>query len=53
MRELQIGRVYRHFKGDYYLAEGIAQDSESAGSVSSTGSSMATADCGFVRWKCF
>lgn len=29
MRELQIGRVYRHFKGDYYLAEGVAQDSES------------------------
>ncbi len=22
MRELQIGRVYRHFKGDYYLVEG-------------------------------
>ena len=28
MRELQIGRVYRHFKGDYYLVEGIANDSE-------------------------
>ena len=22
MQELQIGRVYRHFKGDYYLAYG-------------------------------
>ena len=28
MRELQIGRVYRHFKGDYYLVEGVAQHSE-------------------------
>ena len=24
MRELMIHRVYRHFKGDYYLVEGIA-----------------------------
>lgn len=29
MQELQIGRVYRHFKGDYYLVEGLAHDSES------------------------
>ena len=28
MRELHIGRVYRHFKGDYYLVEGVANDSE-------------------------
>ena len=28
MRELQIGRVYRHFKGDYNLVEGVANDSE-------------------------
>ena len=28
MRELQIHRVYRHFKGDYYLVEGIARSSE-------------------------
>ena len=28
MRELQIWRVYRHFKGDYYLVEGVANDSE-------------------------
>lgn len=28
MQELQIGRVYRHFKGDYYLAEALAYDSE-------------------------
>ena len=25
---IQIGRVYRHFKGDYYLVEGVAQHSE-------------------------
>ena len=30
MQELQIGRVYRHFKGDYYLVEGVAQDSETS-----------------------
>ena len=29
MQELQIGRVYCHFKGDYYLVEGLAHDSES------------------------
>ena len=28
MREIRIGRVYRHFKGDYYLVEGVANDSE-------------------------
>ena len=29
MQQLQIGRIYRHFKGDYYLVEALAQDSES------------------------
>ena len=28
MREIQLGRVYRHFNGDYYLAEAVAKDSE-------------------------
>ena len=28
MQGIQIGRVYRHFKGDYYLVEGVAQHSE-------------------------
>lgn len=28
MRELKLKRVYRHFKGDYYLTEDIARDSE-------------------------
>ena len=27
-QQLQIGRVYRHFKGDYYLVEALAKDSE-------------------------
>lgn len=27
-RTLQLGRVYRHFRGDYYLAEALASDSE-------------------------
>lgn len=28
MQEIQLGRVYRHFKGDYYLVESVAHDSE-------------------------
>ena len=28
MRELQLHRVYRHFKGDYYLVEDVARHSE-------------------------
>jgi hypothetical protein len=28
MQQLIIGRVYRHFKGDYYLVEGTARSSE-------------------------
>ena len=28
MQELKINRIYKHFKGDYYLVEGIACDSE-------------------------
>jgi len=28
MREIKLKRVYRHFKGDYYLVEDIAKDSE-------------------------
>ena len=28
MRELKLKRVYRHFKGDYYLTEDEAFDSE-------------------------
>ena len=29
MREIQLKRIYRHFKGDYYLVEDLACDSES------------------------
>lgn len=28
MRELKIKGIYKHFKGDYYLVEDIARDSE-------------------------
>ncbi len=28
MNELKIHRVYRHFKGDYYLVEDVARHSE-------------------------
>ena len=28
MRELKIKGIYKHFKGDYYLVEGIAKNSE-------------------------
>lgn len=28
MREVKLKRVYRHFKGDYYLVEDLANDSE-------------------------
>lgn len=28
MREIQLKRVYRHFKGDYYLVEDLAHDSK-------------------------
>lgn len=28
MREVQVGRVYRHFKGNYYFIQEIAYDSE-------------------------
>ena len=29
MEEVKIGRVYRHFKGNYYFVENVAFDSES------------------------
>lgn len=29
MREIQLHRIYRHFKGDHYLVEAVATDSES------------------------
>ena len=33
MRNAEIGRVYRHFKGDYYLVENLAHDSETGETV--------------------
>lgn len=28
MREVQIGRIYKHFKGKFYVTESIVYDSE-------------------------
>lgn len=28
MEQIKIGRVYRHFKGNYYFIENVAYDSE-------------------------
>lgn len=28
MDQVKIGRVYRHFKGNYYFVENVAYDSE-------------------------
>ncbi|MDO4978636.1 MAG: DUF1653 domain-containing protein [Candidatus Saccharibacteria bacterium] len=28
MREVKVNRVYRHFKGDYYIVRGICRHSE-------------------------
>lgn len=28
MEEVQIGKVYRHFKGNYYFVQDVAHDSE-------------------------
>ena len=33
MQQLELKRIYRHFKGDYYLVEAIAKDSESGEDV--------------------
>ena len=32
-REIKVGRIYRHFKGDYYLVEDIVIDSETKGKM--------------------
>lgn len=53
MQDIQIGRVYRHFKGDYYLVEGVAQHSETGSPMSSIASSTATVACGSGRLPCF
>ena len=28
MKQIEIGKIYRHFKGNYYFVEDIALDSE-------------------------
>ena len=52
MQELQIGRVYRHFKGDYYLVEAWRTIQKAACPVSSTASCTGMAACGSARWRC-
>lgn len=33
MREIKVNRIYKHFKGDYYLVEDIAKYSETEETV--------------------
>ena len=33
MRELELGRVYRHYKGDLYVVEALAYGSEHCGKM--------------------
>lgn len=33
MQELKLNRIYRHFKGDHYLVEDVARDSETGEEV--------------------
>lgn len=33
MREIQLHCIYRHFKGNYYLVEDVARDSETGAEV--------------------
>lgn len=32
-KEIKIGRIYKHFKGDFYLVEDIVIDSETKGKM--------------------
>ena len=32
-KEIKIGRIYKHFKGDYYLVEDIVINSETKGKM--------------------
>ena len=33
IKEIKIGRIYKHFKGDFYLVEDIVIDSETKGKM--------------------
>lgn len=52
MREIQLKRVYRHFKGDYYPVEDLAHDSETGELYVVYRSCMVTAAYGFDRCPC-
>ena len=47
MREVKLGRVYRHFKGDYYLVEHVAKHCETGETY------VVTAGCGFDLRRIF
>ena len=52
MRDVQLGQVYRHFKGDYYLVEALARDSETNEPCVIYRKLTATAASGSGRWIC-
>lgn len=53
MRELKLKRVYRHFKGDYYLTEDIANDSETGEPFVVYRKLYGDGGSGSARSKCF
>ncbi len=53
MRELKLKRVYRHFKGDYYLTEDIANDSETGEPFVVYRKLYGDGGLGSARSKCF
>ena len=53
MRELKLKRVYRHFKGDYYLTEDIANDSETGEPFVVYRKLYGDGGSGSVRSRCF
>ena len=46
MRNVELHRIYRHFKGDHYLVEDVATDSETGEPVVIYPSSTGTAAFG-------
>ena len=52
MQELKINGIYKHFKGDYYLVEGIAKDSETQEEMSFIEDYMKMEDYGYAQKIC-